>query len=273
MPHSAATADIAVETRSPALRSPKRDLRFLVLPAALVALWALATQMHWVNPKVIVPPALVLSTAWTELQRPEFYLGVAMSLGRDLTGFTLGGLAGVALGVLLGVSSLARAFIGPTFHTLRQISLFAWLPLLAAIAGSGDLSKVVFIAFSTFYPVVLATCEGVAGVSVPHLEVARVYRFTRRQVLTRLILPSASPHIVSGLKLGLIYAWMATIGAEFLLFDFSGGIGQTVFKGRAAFRVDLILFGLFVIGLVGYGFTRIAQYAEQRLLRWQHRTH
>ncbi len=267
------TTAVAAETRSEAPRSPKPDLRFLLLPAALIALWTLATQMHWVNLKVIVPPGLVLSTAWTELHKPEFYQGVALSLGRDLSGFTLGGVAGVLLGVLLGVSRLARTFIGPTFHTMRQISLFAWLPLLAAIAGSGDLSKVVFIAFSAFYPVVLATVEGVAAVSVSHLEVARVYQFSRQQVLTRLILPSASPHIVSGLKLGLIYAWMATIGAEFLLFDFSGGIGQTVFKGRAAFRVDLILFGLFVIGLVGYAFTRLAQFAEQRLLRWQHRSH
>jgi sulfonate transport system permease protein len=267
------TPTLSAEAKSPAQAPQKKDWRFLVLPAALLALWTLVTQMQWVNTKVIVPPGLVLSTAWTELQRPDFYQGVAMSLGRDLAGFTLGGLAGVVLGVLLGVSSLARSFIGPTFHTLRQISLFAWLPLLAAIAGSGDLSKIVFIAFSAFYPVVLATCEGVAGVSVSHLEVARVYRFTPRQVLTRLILPSASPHIVSGLKLGLIYAWMATIGAEFLLFDFSGGIGQTVFRGRAAFRVDLILFGLFVIGLVGYGFTRLALAAEQRLLRWQQRAH
>ena len=84
-------------------------------------------------------------------------------------------------------------------------------------------------------------------------------------------LPSASPQILSGLKLGLIYAWLATIGAEFLLFDFSVGIGQTVFKGRSAFRVDLILFGLTVIGLIGFGFTRLAQLAEQHLLRWQAR--
>jgi len=249
------------------------DLRFLVLPAALIALWSWATQQPWVNTKIIVPPSLVLSTAWTELHRPEFYQGVGMSLMRDLSGFTIGALAGTALGILLGVSRWARLLIGPTFHTLRQISLFAWLPLLAALVGSGDLSKIVFIAFSTFYPVVLATSEGVGSVNVAHLEVARVLRFSPTQILFRLILPSASPQILSGLKLGLIYAWLATIGAEFLLYDFSAGIGQTVFKGRSAFRVDLILFGLAVIGLIGHGFTRLAQHAEQRLLRWQARAH
>ena len=133
-----------------------------------------------------MPPAQVLATAWQELFNPTFYQGVALSLWRDLSGFALGSTAGVLLGVLLGVSPLARWMIGPTFHSLRQVSLFAWLPLLAAVAGSGDLSKIVFVAFSAFYPMVLATLEGVQGVSTAHAEVARVYGFSGPQRLFRL---------------------------------------------------------------------------------------
>jgi len=63
---------------------------------------------------------------------PLFWQGVASSIGRDVSGFALGAVGGIALGTLLGVSRLADRIIGPTFHTVRQISLFAWLPLLSS---------------------------------------------------------------------------------------------------------------------------------------------
>lgn len=253
-----------------ALRAGRRpDWRGLVLPLAFVALWWAVTSLHLVNTRLIVPPAGVLSTALKELANPDFYLGVGLSLGRDLSGFLLGSLAGVAVGTLIGVSRLADRLLGPTFHTARQISLFAWLPLLSALLGTGEVSKVVFIAFSAFYPVVLGTLDGVKGVSQAHAEVARVHGFSRAQTLWRLVLPAASPQILGGLRLGLICAWLATIGAEFLLVNDGQGLGNTVFKGRMAFNVELIVFGLLAIGLVGNAFNRLADRAEQRLLRWR----
>lgn len=247
----------------------KIDRRGLVLPVGLVLVWFAVTQLHLVNTKLIVPPVGVITTAIAELAKPDFYLGIALSLWRDLSGFTLGAVAGVAVGALIGVSRLADRIIGPTFHTARQISLFAWLPLLSALVGTGDLSKIIFIAFSAFYPVVLGTLEGVRSVSKAHAEVARIYGFTPSQVLFKLILPAASPQILSGLRLALIYAWLATIGAEYLLVNDGQGIGNTVFKGRMAFNVELIIFGLVAIGLVGNLFNRIAEAAERRLLRWR----
>lgn len=245
------------------------DWRGWVLPVAFIALWALVTSRGWVNTKLIVPPSDVAKAGAKALSDPEFYVGVAYSLGRDLSGALIGSLAGVALGTLLGVSRWANRLIGPTFHTLRQISLFAWLPLLSSFLGVGEAAKVVFIAFSAFYPVVLATLEGVKGVSATHAEVAQVYGFNRRQLLFRLILPSASPQILNGLRLGLIYAWLATIGAEFLLASVGSGLGSTVFRGRAAFNVGLIIFGMLAIGLIGTALNKVATRIEQRALRWR----
>lgn len=245
------------------------DWRGLVLPVAFVLAWYGVTELHLVNTKLIVPPVGVVTTGWKELADVNFYIGVALSLWRDLSGFAIGALAGVAVGALIGVSRLADKLIGPTFHTARQISLFAWLPLLSALLGTGDISKVIFIAFSAFYPVVLGTLEGVRGVTSAHAEVARIYGFTPAQVFFKLILPAASPQILSGVRLGLIYAWLATIGAEFLLVNDGQGLGNIVFKGRNAFNVELIVFGLLAIGLVGNVFNRIAARAENHLLRWR----
>ena len=256
----------ALPARPPA---PAINWRGAVLPLALLFAWWAVTALGWVDTRLIVPPANVLHTAVKTLQDPVFLQGVLFSLGRDLSGFAAGSAAGLALGLAMGTSRWADRALGPSFHTLRQVSLFAWLPLLSSWLGYGELSKLVFIALSTLYPVALGTFEGVRGVSRAHAEVARVYRFTRLQMLWRLILPAAAPQIATGLTLGLIYAWVATIGSEFLLANWGNGLGNVVIKARATFNVELIVFGMLAIGLVGTALNRIAIRIEARVLHWR----
>lgn len=270
------TAPFDPRALAPAAASPpawwaRHDWRGIVLPIALLAAWWVVTSLGWVNTKLIVPPLGVLKTGIATLSQADFYSGVLASLARDLAGFSIGAAAGIGIGTLIGMSRWADRLIGPTFHTLRQISLFAWLPLLSSWLDTGDASKVVFIALSAFYPVVLGSIEGVRSVTRAQAEVARVYAFDRTQVLTRLVLPAAAPQILTGLRLGLIYAWIATIGSEFLLANYGHGLGNIVFKGRAGFNIELIIVGMLAIGLIGYAFNRLADLAEGRVLRWRRR--
>jgi sulfonate transport system permease protein len=246
-----------------------RDWRGAALPAALLVVWYVVTAFEWVNTKLIVPPEKVVQVAYKYVTHGNFVEALASSLTRDLSGFVIGGVAGILLGIALGLSRWTENAVGPSFNTLKHISLFAWLPLISTWLGTGDEAKILFVALSAFYPVAINTFDGVRGVPRTQLEVARVYAFTRWQSITRLILPAASPQILTGLHLALIYAWMATIGAEFLLVTSDSGLGDTVIKGRAAFNVELIVFGMLIIGLVGAFFNRIATRIEARLLAWR----
>ena len=247
----------------------QRDWRGAVLPLAFLLIWTLVTSRHWVNTRLIVPPAGVFKVAWQSLTTPAFLRGVAASLARDAAGFIMGASAGIVIGSALGLSRWTQRLVGPTFHTMKQVSLFAWIPLLTTWVGSGDGAKVIFIAMSVVYPVALNTCEGVHSVALAQVEVARVYAFTRRQLLTRLILPASASQILTGLHIGLIYAWLATIGSEFLLQKSGIGLGDTINRGRAAFNVELIVFGMVFIGLVGTAFNQVATRIEARVLRWR----
>lgn len=247
----------------------QRDLRGWPLPLALLALWYGLTAFELVNTRLIVPPGRVLDTALAYLARADFFTGLAASFSRDLAGLLLGSLAGVALGMLLGMARWAERLIGPTFHTLKQISLFAWIPLISSLLGNTEGAKILFIALSAFYPVALNTFEGVRAVGRAQLEVARVYGFSRLQLVLRLVLPGASPQILTGLHLALVYAWLATIGAEYLLGNAGNGIGSIVIKGKAAFNVELVVFGMLVIGLAGVLLDRLAGRIERRLLHWR----
>jgi len=246
-------------------------LRGCVLPLALLALWWAAARFGWSQSPLLVPPAKVWDTALAQWRSGALTSALAASLWRDLAGFALGAGAGLLFGTALGLSRLFERLVGPTFHTVKQISLFAWIPLLSVWFGLGDTAKVVFLSLAAFFPVVLNTFEGIRGVPAELVEVARVLKFSRRQLLWRVVLPAASPSIFAGIHLGLIYAWLATLGAEYLLVA-GKGIGNTMIDGRENFWMDLVLFGVIVVGLVGFVLNWIAGRIEHRLLSWRGRS-
>jgi sulfonate transport system permease protein len=175
------------------------------------------------------------------------------------------------LGGLLATSRVADKVIGPSFHAFKQIALFAWIPLIAVWFGLGEPAKVVFIALAVFPPVLLNTYEGIRSVSRDYLEVAKVFEFNHWQIYRRVILPSATPQIFTGLRFGLIYAWLATIGAEYFL-KAGPGIGNIMIDGREHFKMDQVIFGVAIVGVVGYLFLTLTSRLEARLLSWRHRS-
>jgi len=248
-----------------------RPLRGFVIPALLVALWWAAVRFGWSTSPLLVAPGKVWQTGVDQVASGKVFAALGASLWRDLAGFAIGASAGLLFGALLGASRLAERFIGPSFHTLKQISLFAWIPLLSVWFGLGDAAKVAFLSLAAFFPVVLNTFEGIRSVPPDLLEVARVLRFTPAQRRRKVILPSAAPAIFAGIHLGLIYAWLATLGAEYLLVS-GQGIGNLMIDGREHFWMDMVLFGVFVVGLVGFTLNWIASRIEARALAWRGRS-
>jgi sulfonate transport system permease protein len=246
----------------------KSRLRALVAPFAILVLWRTAVQLHWVNPILLAPPELVLRRALEELREGDVLPQLLASLQRDLLGFLLGSAAGLVVGGWMGASRFVDRLLGPTFHASKQVAIFAWIPLMSVWLGSGEPAKVVFIALAAFYPVVVNTYEGVRGVSREYVEVARAFRFTRWQLARRVVLPAAAPSIFAGVHLALFYAWLATLGAEYLLAA-GPGIGNLMIDGRQQLAMDKVLLGVVIAGAVGATLNAIASALEQRTLRWR----
>ena len=248
-----------------------RPLRGFVVPLLLLALWWAAVRFGWSASPLLVAPGRVWQTGVEQVASGKVFAALGASLWRDLVGFAIGASAGLLVGALLGASRLAEKLIGPSFHTLKQISLFAWIPLLSVWFGLGDAAKVAFLSLAAFFPVVLNTFEGIRSVPAELLEVARVLRFSHVQRWRRLVLPAAAPSIFAGIHLGLIYAWLATLGAEYLLVS-GQGIGNLMIDGREHFRMDMVLLGVFIVGFVGFALNAIASRIESRALAWRGRS-
>ncbi|WP_248293181.1 ABC transporter permease [Achromobacter sp. Bel] len=240
--------------------------RGLVLPAVAIAAWWALANLGWVSTPLLVSPAKVLDTAASQIASGQLWRALRASLARELTGFAIGTTLGLALGALLGLLPLFNRIVGPSFNTFKQISLFAWIPLISVWFGLGDVAKVTFLSLAALVPVVVNTCDGIRNTPASLLEVARVFGYSRWQTLWHVVLPAAAPSIFTGVYLALIYSWLATIGAEYLLVA-GHGIGNTLIEGSEHFQMDLVIFGMFVIGVVGWSMNALARALERRVAR------
>jgi len=245
-----------------------RGARGLVLPVLLLVAWELVTRFHLANAHLLVPPSKVLASLRETWRDGELGPDIAGSLVRDLAGFALGAVAGLVVGGVLGLSRWADRAFGPTLNGAKQVAVFAWLPLISVWFGTEERAKILFVALAAFYPIVANTHEGIRSVERQHVQVANVFVFSRLQTFRKVVLPAALPSIFAGLHLGLIYAWLGTLGAEFLLAA-APGVGNLMIDGREQFAMDKVLLGVIVAALVGFGTNAVATLAERRALHWR----
>ncbi|WP_273429105.1 ABC transporter permease [Chitinibacter tainanensis] len=259
----------AFKTRLQALG--QRDFRGLVLPLGLILAWYLISKFNLANSAILASPYEVWKEGYGQISSGAFALDLVYSVSRNLGGFVVGGTAGLILGSLLGVSRWADRLISPSFNTIKSIAIFAWIPLISVWFGMGEPAKIIFIAIAAFYPTTINTYEGIRSVHRDHVEVARVFEFSRWQLFRKVILPSASPQIITGIQLALIYSWLATIGAEYFLKS-GHGIANSMIDGREHFNMGSVLFGVVVVGVVGAIVNQLAFKLEKHLLGWRNRT-
>ncbi|MEK1890510.1 MAG: ABC transporter permease [Phyllobacterium sp.] len=246
--------------------------RGLTLPILLLVLWEVSSHAGFVDPRFLPSLKDVFLTAKRELIDNNLVGELGFSLFRNIAGFLAGSGLGVAFATLLALSRTADRLILPSFNALKQISLLAWIPLISIWFGFGEKAKIVFVALAAFIPVVLNTYEGMCNTPRDLIEVGEALKFTRAQRIVRILLPSALPSIATGVHLGLIYAWLATVGAEYFL-AVGPGIGGLIIAGRERFDMALVMVGVIILGLVGFILNRLAGKVEAHLLRWRVSNH
>lgn len=238
------------------------------MPSILLMLWYVESLVGDKHGRLFIPPWAVFQSAAHLLRDGELLRATGTTLARYSVGTIAGVLIGVFAGVMLGLSRYTRLFFGPSFHTLKQVSLFAWVPLIMAWFGLGEPSKLVFIALAAFFPVMLGSLEGVGSVSRDLVELVATYEFTRLQLLRKVVLPSALPSIFGGMQLSLLYGWLATLGSEYLMTS-GGGLGALLLDSQQELLMDRVLFLMMVMAVIGVTLSWGTGTLENWLLRWR----
>jgi NitT/TauT family transport system permease protein len=256
---------------------PRRLALSVLLPLALVALWATAVEHRWVVEGIIPSPAQV-ARSWyrwivggpTRSLSPysgTWLANVAYSGRRVLEGFLLAAAAGIPLGLFIGWNRLVARVVDPSVQLLRPVPITAWLPFAIAVFGIYDASALFLIGLGAFYPIVVNTTHGVRDTNLLLLRAARMLGAGERAILTKVVFRSALPSIFTGLRLGVGIAWTAVIVAEMIAVK--SGLGYVLWDAYYVGRMDICVATMFSVGLLGFLSDRVLQLLARVVLRWR----
>jgi ABC-type nitrate/sulfonate/bicarbonate transport system permease component len=242
-------------------------LRRLVLTVASLAIafavWQLLSTLVF-NPFLIPPPVEVIRTAIPMLLSGEIFADVSISMVRVLVGFVSGSFAGIVLGVLLGRIRLLHDLLDPSIELLRFLSPTAMIPIAVIWFGIGEMSKYFLIFWGTFFIVLINTTAGVWRAPIARQRAAQCLGANQLQIFVLVMIPSAVPYIVTGMRVAMASSFMSIIPAEILAAD--SGIGYLLQKSSLLMQTNRIFVALLTICILGFAVDRLFRLFVDRVL-------
>lgn len=227
-----------------------RLIRALLVPVAILALWQLACSAGWASPYLLPPPLAVLETGVALLKSGELLRNTFASLWRVAQGFTLSVVTGCFCAWVLTLFPKVENALDPVLNFLRMTPPLAMIPLLILWFGIGEATQLAIIILASFFPVYLNARSGFASLDAGFRELAESLNLSRIDFARYFVWPAAFPAIITGIRLSFGYSWRALIAAE--LIAASSGLGYMISDAEQMQRVDVVVVGIFAIGLIGW---------------------
>jgi NitT/TauT family transport system permease protein len=239
----------------------------LAVCLAAVALWWTLWLLQVFPSSVFPSPLAVAAGLGLEFRSGRLLDDLIASLFRVTTGFVLAVLLGIPMGLWLGHHARARIALLPGINFFRNLSPLAWIPFAILWFGIGDLPTVFLIFMACFFPVVVATAAAVANIPSVYFRVARDYNFSGLELLTKVTLPAIAPQVITALRVTAGLAWLVVVAAEMIAGR--DGLGFAIWDARNGMRMDLLVAGMIVIGVIGMVIDRILmRLTKIRSLSW-----
>ncbi|WP_199724878.1 ABC transporter permease subunit [Noviherbaspirillum saxi] len=242
-----------------------------VTVVVVLALWFMVTATGMVKPLFLPSPKAVFD---------KFILAVndgfggstllahtLTSLARVFGAFALACVFAIPIGILMGVSRVARGIFDPLIEFYRPLPPLAYLPLVIIWFGIGEFSKVYLIFLAIFAPMAISARAGVRSVSIEQIHAAYSMGATRMQVIRHVILKAAIPEIFTGMRIGIGVGWTTLVAGEMVAS--TRGLGYMVLSASEFLASDVVIMGIIVIGFFAFVFDLLMRYLEHTLVPWK----
>ncbi|MCF8588954.1 ABC transporter permease [Gordonia liuliyuniae] len=239
----------------------------LVIIVGFLVLWEVAANQGWVNPLFVSKPSEVWSALTDYLTSEQMRSSMGATLIAVIQSFVIGSVAGVLIGCVLGTNPFLDRVFGPFLVPLNAVPRIALAPLFVAWFGLTGTSKVVMGVSIVFFLLVENSRSAVKGVDRDQMTMARVVGLNKRQLMTKVILPSAVPTIFAGLRLAITYAILGVIASEMIAAK--NGLGQDIVRYSSEFQINYVFAVLIVLAALATVASVGSSRFERRLLRWQ----
>ncbi|CAD5110013.1 taurine ABC transporter permease TauC [Zestomonas carbonaria] len=269
----------ALDKAAAPVRRPRREPSLLLIGgltvASLLLAWWAVTAAGLIEPLFLPGPQAVLARGWRLLG--EGYMDASLwqhlgaSLGRIGLALVAAVLTAVPLGIAIGHNRIVRGIFDPLIEFYRPIPPLAYLPLIVIWCGIGELSKVLLIFLAIFAPVAIATATGVRSVDPAKVRAAQSLGATQAQLVRHVILPSALPDILTGIRIGLGVGWSTLVAAE--LIAATRGLGFMVQSAAQFLVTDVVILGILVIALIAFALELGLRALQRKLVPWHGQAH
>ncbi|GGM47143.1 ABC transporter permease [Longimycelium tulufanense] len=259
----AETATESRTTRRFRIPAPRRWLS----PVLLLVLWQVTSGTGVMPEDKLAAPLTIARSAGELIANGQLLEAFQVSIGRVVAGLAVGAALGVLLALIAGLSRWGDALVDPPVQMFRALPFLGLIPLLILWFGIGEAPKIALVALGVAFPLYLNVHAAVRGVDPRLLDAAKVLGFTRWERLRHVVLPSAAPQALIGLRQGLAAAWLSLIIGEQVNAD--SGLGFLINNARDFLRTDVIVVGLLVYALLGLATDALVRLLERRVLRWR----
>jgi len=267
-PDPGATADLSPRTTRSRL-APGKPIKFglVIGPALLLVAWIVTSATGVLDPKTLSAPWTVVTTAWELIGDGRLQSNMWTSVQRALIGGVIGVVLGLVLALAAGLSRIGEALIDGPVQIKRSIPTLALMPLAILWFGIGEEMKILLIALSVFVPVYINTYSALRGIDARYVELAETLDLSRARFVRRIALPGALPGFFTGLRLSVTIAWLALVVVEQV--NASSGIGYLMYQARNYGMTEIIIVGLVVYAILGFGSDLLVRAAERKALAWR----
>jgi NitT/TauT family transport system permease protein len=243
----------AAGAMSPRLRSAVRATISLVVFALIYEVIARSELF----PPVLMPSLVkIADTMLSGILDGSIIAHAAGTMYRVLCGMALAVIVGLPLGIWMARSKPVENFIMPLASALMPIPSLAWVPIFILWFGLGNKVAILVVFYAALFPMLLNTWSGVRAVNPLWLSAAGAMGADSYALFWKVIVPGASPFIITGMRQAFLRAWIAVIGAEFLAAS-DWGLGWVIFDAKEFLNADLMIASLIVIGAIGFAFERL----------------
>lgn len=244
--------------------NPRKFFWRVLSVACALGLWWLSSGTIF-NPILVPAPHKVAVNLWEMTADGEILFHAWASLRRVIVGYAFGSVLGILTGVAVARIRIAEDMLEPPLQFMRNITPVAIIPLAVNAFGLDEPSKYFVIIYSTIIPVVFNTAAGVASTPQIRVRAAMCLGAGRWEIFARVVLPSAWPFILTGLRVALGFAFMGVVAAEMIAAE--SGVGYLIMQSRNMLLPEQMFSGLFLLGLIGLVTDRAFQFTIGRLMR------
>jgi ABC-type nitrate/sulfonate/bicarbonate transport system permease component len=237
------------------------------LVALCLLLWQFASTNGWVDAVSLPRVTTILATLAADFANGTIPAEIGPSLRRVLLGLSLAIVAGVPLGLMMGVNRLAYRLLEPITELIRPIPSAAYIPVAILLLGLGDAMRLTVIFLACVFPILLNTYSGVAGVDGDLIDTGRTLGTPRLSILRKIVFPASLPSVLTGIRISLCIAFIVTVTSEMVAGN--NGLGYFIIDRQQSFHVSEVFAGILTLGVLGYLLNLIFLMLERYLLRWR----